>query len=109
MFERPDFPDHLANLEKAAGIELGVAALHRLHMLGMGSPRLQRLLGRKPEQRYLLAVISLERLDRLKSRKIADDFIHSLAQAFVFVQGGAVAQFQVSDNNHLVDHSLSLE
>src|SRR5882724_227521 len=108
VIERSDFADHFANLEKAAGVEFGVSPLHRLQMLGMGAPGFQGLFGGESEYGYLFAVIGLEGLDRLKARKLADDAVHALAQFVVLVLRCALAQFQVSDNEHLVDHFLSL-
>src|SRR5579863_4184749 len=107
MLEWPDFTDHLAYLEKAAGVELGVPSLHGFHMIGMGAPGLQCRFGGEPEDGYFLAIIRLERLDRLKAGKIADDTVHALAQTVVFLLRRAFAHLQISDDDHFPDHSLS--
>src|SRR5579859_3072046 len=108
MVERSNFTDHLADLEKAAGIKLGMPSLHGFHMLGMRAPGFQRLFGSETENGYFLAIVGLEGLNRLKAGKTADDIVHAFAQPVVFVLRGALAQLQVSDNEHFVDHSLPL-
>src|SRR3954468_25036071 len=109
VLEWSDLADHLADLQEAAGVELGMSPLHRLDMFGVGAPGFERFLRGKTEHGELLAVVGFERLDRQKAGKTADDVVHALAESVVFVDRGAVTQLQIANDNHFTNHvSLTL-
>lgn len=107
MLERADFADHLADLKEAAGVELGMSALHRLDMVRVGAPGFERVLRSETEHGKLLAVLGLERLDGQKAGQAADDVVHAFTQPIMFFLRGTVSQLQIANDNHFADHASS--